>query len=784
VFERHGPSFHECKVAARAVLRTARGKTVLNTVRPRGISGVLRGRPSLTVQFFLAGRAGWLWWATPDRFALLQPPSEYRPANRAARWLWMLNRYWDLVVWLVPLACVMLFAVALALVPTVPTRFVALLLLGGVMLVAVVMVSLVTLGGLWRLFTIVEPARWKRDSGAIDAYLDEHWSVSLCHVRDAAAVDEVLRALHDWDDTVFVLESGVTEPDTLTAIRHAAPPLGENSGVLVVQRSAQRKLPIPDPRPLGGVTLLAAIAVVLPFVMAGTVAGWERDACGRQDCTDRPATYGRALYWLFYQYRWSDPPGLSPLSIQARLFGPELRVLILVVILTLFVTTVRYRRWLKKEIQNVSATTMTHRTVTLVLVASTVERDAVIESVRQANGNSTPTRTFSRHHTVFDLGVVTGSRVLLAQSEQGVESPGAMMLTANDLIVECSPDYVVLVGVCFGLREGEQRIGDVLVPTQLRNMNWRKVVQAVDGASAEFVQGDRVSPGVLLDRCRAATVDWPGARVHFGILLSENALVDSPEYARHLREREPDALGAEMEGAGVYAAAARSKVDWIIIKGIAGWGQHTAEEFQVAGARSAADFLTHIFRIGALGQLDREPTSEPSQGLGPRVFISYAHDSAEHKAQVRRFAGFLTANGIDARLDLWDDVGRLDWSAWMIEQWREADFVLVVASPEYLRRAEGTGVASVGRGVQFETAILRDEQIRDRASMLGKVLPVVLPGRSVSELPLFLQPYSATRYVVTAFTREGAEDLLRALTRQPAYVRPPLGRLPVLPPHD
>jgi hypothetical protein len=73
----------------------------------------------------------------------------------------------------------------------------------------------------------------------------------------------------------------------------------------------------------------------------------------------------------------------------------------------------------------------------------------------------------------------------------------------------------------------------------------------------------------------------------------------------------------------------------------------------------------------------------------PRVFISYAYDSVRHKQRVLEFASFLRAEGgIDIRLDLWAANRRRDWSVWVVEQVREADFVLVVASPAYKRRAE------------------------------------------------------------------------------------------------
>ena len=44
----------------------------------------------------------------------------------------------------------------------------------------------------------------------------------------------------------------------------------------------------------------------------------------------------------------------------------------------------------------------------------------------------------------------------------------------------------------------------------------------------------------------------------------------------------------------------------------------------------------------------------------PKVFVSYAHESDEHKAQVLAFATFLRQAGIDAVLDLWSTHVRQD----------------------------------------------------------------------------------------------------------------------------
>jgi tetratricopeptide (TPR) repeat protein len=165
-----------------------------------------------------------------------------------------------------------------------------------------------------------------------------------------------------------------------------------------------------------------------------------------------------------------------------------------------------------------------------------------------------------------------------------------------------------------------------------------------------------------------------------------------------------------------------------------------------------------------------------------RVFVSYAHDSAAHEETVRELWLLLRRCGVDARLDKPAAERRQDWPLWMLEQVRSADYVLVIASPAYRRRAEGDATAGEGRGVQFEAALIREELYRNRQAGLERFLPVLLPGESVDDIPAFLGPTTATSYQVGELTPAGVERLLRVLTDQPWEVEPPLGPVPPLPP--
>ena len=165
-----------------------------------------------------------------------------------------------------------------------------------------------------------------------------------------------------------------------------------------------------------------------------------------------------------------------------------------------------------------------------------------------------------------------------------------------------------------------------------------------------------------------------------------------------------------------------------------------------------------------------------SEREAPWVFVTYAHDSEQHKDQVREFATFLRKKiGLDVKLDQWDDNWRRDWSAWALENLIDADFIVVIASPDYKRRADGKAPPEEGRGAQFEASIIRDHMTKNLAAEVRRVLPVVLPGRTVEDVPTFLAPYSTTRFHVDRFTVEGVAELVAAMTGVGKYPTPERG---------
>jgi hypothetical protein len=149
---------------------------------------------------------------------------------------------------------------------------------------------------------------------------------------------------------------------------------------------------------------------------------------------------------------------------------------------------------------------------------------------------------------------------------------------------------------------------------------------------------------------------------------------------------------------------------------------------------------------------------------GRRVFISYTHDSEHHKQAVRRLCELLEGAGIDVLLDENESPVRKEWQRWMTTGIGRSDYVIVVASPQYRSVGLYESASKPRRGAEAEYRLLTTLLAEDYDAWLTKILPVVLPGRAVSEIPIGLQPYDADHYVVPTLTPSGIAGLLLAMS--------------------
>ena len=208
--------------------------------------------------------------------------------------------------------------------------------------------------------------------------------------------------------------------------------------------------------------------------------------------------------------------------------------------------------------------------------------------------------------TYYDLGIIGTNRTFMVRAT----SPGALeaFSTVEDGIEALTPRAVIMVGIAFGYDRGKQQIGDIMVATQIQDYDLKRVGSNATREQVVHLRGPRVATSQqLVDRfingpytIHTSWLDAPA--IHAGLILSGSSLVDHEEYRDQLRQAAPNAIGGEMEGAGLLKAAmeAEHKVDWILVKAISDWadGAKSAEgiEKQHVAAGNAARFTFHVIQ--------------------------------------------------------------------------------------------------------------------------------------------------------------------------------------------
>jgi hypothetical protein len=158
----------------------------------------------------------------------------------------------------------------------------------------------------------------------------------------------------------------------------------------------------------------------------------------------------------------------------------------------------------------------------------------------------------------------------------------------------------------------------------------------------------------------------------------------------------------------------------------------------------------------------------------PKVFISYSHDSQEHKLWVLELGTRLRANGADVILDQWDLGPGGDLPHFMEQAIAGSSRILMVCTERYVEKAnQGTG------GVGYEKMIVTAELLRQIGS--NRVIPILRQfGPRV--VPTFLGSKVYIDLSVSDEFETGFDQLLRELIGAPLFQKPPLGAAPTLQP--
>ncbi|MEU6382730.1 TIR domain-containing protein [Streptomyces bauhiniae] len=162
----------------------------------------------------------------------------------------------------------------------------------------------------------------------------------------------------------------------------------------------------------------------------------------------------------------------------------------------------------------------------------------------------------------------------------------------------------------------------------------------------------------------------------------------------------------------------------------------------------------------------------------PRVFVSYSHDSDEHRERVLHLIQALRRNGIDAWADFFvESTPPANWPAWMQNQAEEADYVLAVVTETYGRRFSQREDPGVGAGVRWEGTLITADIYYSTSEQL-KYIPVIFSPEEFEYIPTPLK--MTNRYVVSPEDDSSLIALLRHLLQAPEFIPARIGESPPL----
>ncbi len=154
----------------------------------------------------------------------------------------------------------------------------------------------------------------------------------------------------------------------------------------------------------------------------------------------------------------------------------------------------------------------------------------------------------------------------------------------------------------------------------------------------------------------------------------------------------------------------------------------------------------------------------------PKVFISYSHDSLEHKKWVYELGSRLRNNGIDAILDQWEIQPGDDLSHFMETHLANADRILMVCTKTYVSKAN-KGIGGVG----YEKMIITSNLLKNINTK--KIIPIIRQS-GTNDIPTFLKTKLHINFSKNADYEYNFDELIRTIHQSPLLKKPPIGNNP------
>jgi nucleoside phosphorylase len=230
----------------------------------------------------------------------------------------------------------------------------------------------------------------------------------------------------------------------------------------------------------------------------------------------------------------------------------------------------------------------------VLMTATEVELAQTIRLMVPLEGQRSIIETVKDQETYY-LGRYGAYIAALFKCRMGADGPAGATLGGNASIRIWNPLAVIMIGIAFGATFEKYKPADVLIASEIMQYESQRV-----GEETKFTGAIPPSGAMLVNRFENSA-SWKffrpnGEKVkrYVGRIFSGNKLIDNEEFKQHLLKNNAG-IGGEMEGVGVWAAASRSGVEWILVKAVCDWADGIKTDmYQEMAAASAASLCHHV----------------------------------------------------------------------------------------------------------------------------------------------------------------------------------------------
>jgi nucleoside phosphorylase len=230
----------------------------------------------------------------------------------------------------------------------------------------------------------------------------------------------------------------------------------------------------------------------------------------------------------------------------------------------------------------------------LIVTATDIELEKSLELLRPWQNKIV--KTYSSSNTYYCGLYGLYSCAIVKTNQMGALLSGAALQTTSESIDAIKPKAVIMGGIALGNSPEKQKLGDILVAKSIILYEQARVNK---GGDFDYRGPKPESSRFLVNRMiQEATHNYSFnsiekvANVFSGPILTGEKLIDDHEFKNVLFTQFPDAIGGEMEAAGVYVACTNKNIPWIIVKSICDWADGSKNKtFQAESAHIVFSFI-------------------------------------------------------------------------------------------------------------------------------------------------------------------------------------------------